>query len=125
MIWEGSVAILTYKEVVMPYVNRSGVNIYYETYGQGAPVVFLHPFTTNGYIWYFQTFSFARTHQCVVIDERGHGRSDKPQHGYAITEMAADVEAVLEELKLSKAILVGNSIGGMIVMQLNLDSPGR
>ncbi len=109
----------------MPYVNRRGVNIYYETYGQGEPLVFLHPFSTNGYIWYFQTFSFARTNQCVVIDERGHGRSDKPQHGYAITEMAADVEAVLDALKLHKAILVGNSIGGMIVMQLNLDSPGR
>jgi pimeloyl-ACP methyl ester carboxylesterase len=109
----------------MPYVNRSGVNIYYETYGQGDPLVFLHPFSTNGYIWYFQTFSFARTNQCVVLDERGHGRSDKPQQGYAIKEMAADVVAVLDELKLNKAILVGNSIGGMIVMQLNLDYPGR
>ena len=81
----------------MPHVNRSGVNIYYETYGQGVPLVFLHPFSTNGYIWYFQTFSFARTNQCVVIDERGHGRSDKPPQGYAITEMAADVMAVLDE----------------------------
>lgn len=61
----------------------------------------------------------------MVIDERGHGRSDKPQQGYAIKEMAADVVAVLDELKLNKAILVGNSIGGMIVMQLNLDYPGR
>jgi pimeloyl-ACP methyl ester carboxylesterase len=125
MIWEGSVSMLTEKEVVMPYVNRSGVNIYYETYGQGVPLVFLHPFSTNGYIWYFQTFSFARTNQCVVIDERGHGRSDKPPYGYAIKEMAADVVAVLDALKLTKAILVGNSIGGMIVMQLNLDYPGR
>jgi 3-oxoadipate enol-lactonase len=109
----------------MPYVNRNGVKIYYETYGQGFPIVFLHPFSTNGYIWYFQTFSFARTNQCVVIDERGHGRSDKPQQGYAIKEMAADVIAVLDELKLDKAVLVGNSIGGMIVMQLNLDYPER
>jgi pimeloyl-ACP methyl ester carboxylesterase len=109
----------------MPYVNRSGVNSYYETYGQGVPLVFLHSFSANGYIWYFQTFTFARTNQCVVIDERGHGRSDKPQHGYAIKEMAADVIAVLDELKLNRAILVGNSIGGMIVMQLNLDYPER
>lgn len=109
----------------MPYVNRNGVNIYYETYGKGFPIVFLHPFTTNGSIWTFQTYSFARANQCVVIDERGHGRSDKPQQGYAIKEMAADVVAVLNALQIAKAVFVGNSIGGMITMQLNLDAPDR
>jgi len=109
----------------MSYVKRAGVNIYYETYGKGFPIVFLHPFSTNGYIWYFQTFTFAQNHQCIVIDERGHGRSDKPQQGYAIKEMAADVVAVLDDLKINKAIFVGNSIGGMLVMQTNLDNPDR
>jgi len=109
----------------MPYVKRNDVNVYYETYGKGFPIVFLHPFSTNGYIWYFQTFAFARTNQCVVIDERGHGRSDKPQQGYAIKEMAADVVTVLDTLKIDKAVFVGNSIGGMILMQLNLDAPSR
>jgi 3-oxoadipate enol-lactonase len=109
----------------MPYAKRSGVNIYYETYGKGTPIVFLHPFSTNGYIWYFQNFTFAQSNKCVVIDERGHGRSDKPQQGYAIKEMAADVVAVLDELKIDKAILVGNSIGGMLTMQTNLDNPDR
>lgn len=109
----------------MPYAKRGGVNIYYETYGKGFPIVFLHPFSTNGYIWYFQTFTFAQTNQCIIVDERGHGRSDKPQQGYAIKEMAADVGAVLDDLKISKAILVGNSIGGMIAMQFNLDNPDR
>ncbi|MGE0823200.1 MAG: alpha/beta fold hydrolase [Candidatus Binatia bacterium] len=109
----------------MPYVKQNGVNIYYESYGKGFPIIFLHPFSTNGYIWYFQTFVFARTNQCIIIDERGHGRSDKPQQGYAIKEMAADVRAILDELKVSKAIFVGNSIGGMITMQCNLDYPDR
>lgn len=109
----------------MPHVNRNGVNIYYETYGKGFPVVFLHPFSTNGSIWTFQTYAFARTNQCVTIDERGHGRSDKPQQGYAIKEMAADVVAVLDTLQIPKAVFVGNSIGGMITMQLNLDAPDR
>ena len=109
----------------MPYAKSNGVNIYYETHGQGGPIVFLHPFSTNGYIWYFQVFPFAQTNQCVVIDERGHGRSDKPQQGYAIKEMAKDVAAVLDELKIDKTVLVGNSIGGMIAMQFNLDYPDR
>lgn len=109
----------------MPHINRNGVNIYYETYGKGDPIVFLHPFSTSGYIWTFQTFEFARTNQCIVIDERGHGRSDKPQQGYAMKEMAADVLAVLDTLKVNKAVFVGNSIGGMITMQINLDAPDR
>ena len=57
----------------MPYVNRSGVNIYYETYGQGEPLVFLHPFSTNGYIWYFQTFSFARTNPAILGERKNRG----------------------------------------------------
>jgi 3-oxoadipate enol-lactonase len=109
----------------MPYVKNDGVSIYYETYGRGVPIIFLHPFSTNGYIWYFQIFPLAQSHQCVVIDERGHGRSDKPQQGYAIKEMAKDVAAVLDELAIDAAVLVGNSIGGMIAMQCSLDYPDR
>jgi pimeloyl-ACP methyl ester carboxylesterase len=110
----------------MPYADSShGVKVFYDTYGQGVPVVFLHPWTTNGYIWYFQVFSFAQTRQVVVVDHRGHGRSDKPKDGYAIQEHARDVAAVLDALKIQKAVLVGNSIGGMIAMQFNLDYPDR
>lgn len=109
----------------MPYVKSDGIRIYYETYGRGVPIIFLHPFATNGYIWYFQIFPLAQTNQCVVLDERGHGRSDKPQQGYAITEMAKDVAAVLDDLTLDAAVLVGNSIGGMIAMQCSLDYPDR
>ncbi len=109
----------------MPYVNSDGVNIYYEEYGRGLPLVFLHPFSTNGYIWYFQIFTFALTNRCVVIDERGHGRSDKPRAGYAIPRMARDVAAVFDALKIERAVLIGNSIGGMIALQFNLDYPER
>ncbi len=109
----------------MPHIHRDGVNVYYESYGEGIPLVFLHPFSTNGYIWYFQTFKFAQDFQCIVVDHRGHGRSDKPESGYSIEEMAADVAAVLDATDNDAAILVGNSIGGMIAMQFNLDFPDR
>lgn len=109
----------------MPHVQRNSVNVYYESHGQGTPIVFLHPFSTNGNIWYFQTYTFAQDYQCITVDHRGHGRSDKPAQAYAISEMAADVAAILDQLKIDKAILVGNSIGGMIAMQFNLDFPDR
>jgi pimeloyl-ACP methyl ester carboxylesterase len=109
----------------MPYVTRNGVKIWYESYGQGLPVVFLHPWSTNRYIWSFQLFEFAREQRCIVLDHRGHGLSDKPAAGYAIAEMAADVAAVLDHAGVERAVLVGNSIGGMTAMQLSLDAPAR
>jgi pimeloyl-ACP methyl ester carboxylesterase len=109
----------------MPYADNRGVKIYYDCYGEGVPIVFLHPWTTNGGIWYFQVFPFARTNQVIVIDHRGHGRSDKPKNGYSIHEHAADVIAVLDAANVAQAVLVGNSIGGMMVMQVNLDHPDR
>jgi 3-oxoadipate enol-lactonase len=109
----------------MPLADNNGVKIFYDTYGQGQPIVFLHPWTTNGYIWYFQVFPFARTNHVIVVDHRGHGRSDKPKSGYSIQEHASDVRAVLDAAKADKAVLVGNSIGGMIAMQFALDHPDR
>ncbi len=109
----------------MPSINRKGVNVYYESFGQGLPIVFLHPWTTNRYIWSNQLFDFARDHRCLVVDHRGHGLSDKPASGYAITESAADVAAILDHAGIERAVLVGNSIGGMIAMQTSLDTPTR
>jgi 3-oxoadipate enol-lactonase len=109
----------------MPHINRNGVNVYYESHGAGLPIVFLHPWTTNRFIWASQVFEFAREHRCVVVDHRGHGLSDKPASGYAIGEMAADVVAILDHAGIDRAVLVGNSIGGMIAMQTSLDAPSR
>jgi 3-oxoadipate enol-lactonase len=109
----------------MPYVERNGVKVYYESFGQGAPLVFLHPITTNRYIWANQLFAFGIDHRVILIDHRGHGISDKPAHGYAISEMAADVVAILDDAGVDKAVLVGNSLGGMIAIQTNLDAPDR
>lgn len=109
----------------MPYSKRDGVNVYYESYGKGLPVVFLHPFSTNRTIWTFQLLAFARDHRCIVVDHRGHGVSDKPAAGYAITEMSKDVVAILDAAGVKSAVLVGNSIGGMIAMQTSLDAPDR
>ena len=110
----------------MPHITRNGVNVFYESFGSGSPaIVFLHPWTTNHYIWAFQVPAFAAKHRVIVVDHRGHGQSDKPAAGYAIGEMAADVAAILDHAGVDKAVLVGNSIGGMIAMQTNLDFPNR
>ncbi|HZO83410.1 MAG TPA: alpha/beta hydrolase [Candidatus Binataceae bacterium] len=114
------------EELSMPYADNHGTKIYYERWGNGGlPIVFLHPWSTNGYIWYYPLFHFARGRACVTLDHRGHGRSDKPLTGYSIQEHAADTAAVMAAAGIDKALVVGNSIGGMIAMQLCLDHPER
>ncbi len=110
----------------MPHINRNGVKVFYESFGAGDPaLVFLHPWSTNRFVWTFQLPVFAQRHRCIAVDHRGHGQSDKPADGYAISEMAADVVAILDDAGIDRAILVGNSIGGMIAMQTSLDAPER
>lgn len=109
----------------MPHVERQGVELYYECYGEGAPIVLVHPMATNHYLWTHQIFALARQHRVIAVDLRGHGRSSKPARGYAIAEMAADVLAVLDAEGVASAVLVGNSIGGMVALQTTLDAPAR
>ncbi len=109
----------------MPHVERNGVRVYYECFGQGAPVVLLHPMSTNRYFWTHQIFAFARERRVVVVDHRGHGLSDRPAGGYGVGEMAADVRAVLDHAGVDRAVLVGCSLGGMIALQTALDAPDR
>jgi len=110
----------------MPHITRNGVKVFYECMGQGSPaLVFLHPWSTNHYIWANQVNDFARNHRVMVMDHRGHGQSDKPASGYAIGEMAADVVAAMDAAGIERAVLIGNSIGGMVAMQTALDAPAR
>ena len=108
----------------MPFVEREpGVRVHYDDYGQGRPLVFLHGYSCNAWIWAYQVPLLAHRYRCIVIEARGHGRSSKPLSGYSIQDMAADDAAVLAALGIDRAILVGNSMGGMRSMQICLDNP--
>jgi pimeloyl-ACP methyl ester carboxylesterase len=109
----------------MPYAERDGIRIFYESFGEGAPLVFLHPLSMNRYAWVHQVFAFARSHRVIILDLRGHGLSDKPAGGYSIGEMARDVCAVLDHAGIEDAVLVGNSAGAMTAVQVALDAPPR
>ena len=80
----------------MPYIEREkGVRIHYNHYGRGFPIVFLHGFSANAWLWAYQAPVLAHKYRCIVIEARGHGMSSKPLTGYSIQEMAADDAAAL------------------------------
>ena len=102
----------------MPYVNNNGVRIHYHLEGKGQPLVLQHGFTHDIDDWREAGFvdALKDDNQLILVDARGHGRSDKPHdpQSYALDLRVSDVVAVLDELNLSKAHYCGYSMGGAI-----------
>jgi proline iminopeptidase len=99
------------------FVDAHGVLIYYVTFGSGPPLVVVHggPGADHTYFLPY-LLPLARTHRLVFIDERGSGRSQRLEDTslYTVENMADDVEAVREALKLGKISLLGHSYGGVL-----------
>src|SRR2546423_2545391 len=111
------------------YVERDGVNLYYEVYGSGEPTVFLLPTWSiiHSRHWKMQIPYLARHCRVVTFDGRGNGRSDRPlePEDYAETEFAADALAVLDATETERAFLVGFSMGAQRALLLAADRPER
>jgi non-heme chloroperoxidase len=92
--------------------NSTPIELYYEDHGSGSPVVLIHGWPLNGASWEKQTAALlAAGHRVITYDRRGFGRSSQPAVGYNYDTFAADLEAVLNTLKLTDVSLVGFSMG--------------
>lgn len=98
----------------MPYLTvNDDVNLYYNDWGSGKPIVLIHGWPLDADMWSEQAVYLAeRGHRVITYDRRGFGRSSQPWNGYEYDTLAADLNAVLEKLDLSGATLVGFSMGG-------------
>ena len=111
----------------MGRVEVDGVVTEYEVTGDGAPVVLLHGFPDSGRVWRNQVPALARAgFQVVVPDLRGYGRSGKPGdvQAYSLPLLAADVAAVLADLGISRAHVVGHDWGAALAWGLASLAPG-
>lgn len=89
------------------------VNLYYEDWGKGNPVVFIHGWPLSHQMWEHQMRVLPEAgFRCIGYDRRGFGKSDKPWTGYDYDMFADDLKAVLEQLDLQDVTLVGFSMGG-------------
>jgi pimeloyl-ACP methyl ester carboxylesterase len=98
-------------------VDSGGVGIEYEVTGEGRPVVLLHGFPDSGRVWREQVPALAEAgFRVIVPDERGYGRSDHPStvDAYAIPFLAGDVIAILDDLGIERAHLVGHDWGAAV-----------
>lgn len=109
----------------MPFVTSQGRAIYYERHGSGPAVVFLHGAGSNAATWWQQLPAFSKRYTCLTMDIRCFGRSVAPTSEFALPLFVADVLAVLDAAQAGQAVLVGQSLGGMIGLQVALRHPER
>jgi pimeloyl-ACP methyl ester carboxylesterase len=107
----------------MPILRIRDIHLYYETTGQGEPLLFIHGLGSSTRDWERQVAFFCRRYQVITFDVRGHGKSDKPPGPYSVRLFAADAGALIEALGLDRVHVVGISMGGMIAFQLAIDAP--
>lgn len=111
----------------MPHVKLpTGVDLYFETHGSGEPLVLVPSTAFSCEVWKpFQVPALSRELQLIIHDPRGTPRSRPTQKVYTINQMANDIVALLDHLKVPSAHLLGHSMGGRIALEMALNFPGR
>jgi len=103
----------------MPYAQRDGLQLYYEQEGTGEPeLLFVHGWCCDHTFYGPQVDHFKASHRVTTVDLRGCGESSKPDHGYDIPTLADDIAWLCDQAGITSPIVVGHSLGGMIVIEL-------
>ena len=108
----------------MPIIKAGSINLNYDIYGSGEPLLLIMGFGMPGIAW-MPLLPMLQGFQCIYFDNRGTGNSDQPQDGYTVAEMAEDTSNLLSALGIEKARVYGVSMGGMIAQELALRHPAQ
>ena len=109
----------------MPKIKVQDIDLYYEIHGEGYPMVLIRGLGSNADHWYTQTPVFSSRYRVVSFDNRGIGRSDKPNEPYTISMMADDTVGLMDALGISRAHILALSMGGMIAQEIALKYPEK
>lgn len=108
------------------YVEHAGARIWYVSYGAGATVILLHGGLGHSGNWGYQVPALLdRGYRVVLIDSRGHGRSTRDTRPFSYDLLASDLAAVMDQLQIARAVLVGWSDGACTALVFAAHSPER
>jgi pimeloyl-ACP methyl ester carboxylesterase len=107
----------------MPKTRVADIDIHYETYGQGEPLVLIMGLGGGSSMWWRQVAFFSPEYQVVTFDSRGVGLTDKPDTPYSMDMLVGDAAGLLERLGIISAHVYGVSMGGMVAQELALRYP--
>ncbi|GGM42080.1 alpha/beta hydrolase [Paraliobacillus quinghaiensis] len=104
-------------------IEANGIDFYYEIHGEGQPLLLLEGLGYGSWMWYKQVKELSKHFKVIIIDNRGVGYTDKPDEEYSIEMFADDAAAVLTKLGITKAHILGVSMGGFIAQQFAVSYP--
>ena len=107
----------------MSYVDVNGLHMYYETEGSGRPLVLIHGGLMSASMFGPMRTELAKARKVIAVDLQGHGRTadiDRPLHPKA---MAGDIVALIEQQKLGRVDLMGNSLGAGVALWVAILRP--
>ncbi len=111
----------------MPKVKVNDIQMYYETRGDGFPLLLIHGFLANVDCWdplYFIP-KLSERFKLIMFENRGAGRTDVSDKEYSIRLFADDAAGLMEELKIERAHVLGHSMGGMIAQEFAINYPEK
>jgi len=107
----------------MPYLQVNDIHMYYEIHGDGEPLVLIVGLGTDISEWDGIIRWLAKKYKVLAFDNRGAGRTDKPDILYSIEMMADDTAGLMQTLGIEQAYILGISMGGRIALALALQHP--
>ena len=106
------------------YAPVNGLNVYYEIYGEGQPLVLLHgSFMTIGTNWGHLIPELSKSRKVIAIEFQGHGHTNDSDRDYSFENFADDVAGVLKHLKVDSTDIVGYSLGAGVGLQVAIRHP--
>jgi pimeloyl-ACP methyl ester carboxylesterase len=106
------------------YIESNGLEVYYEHYGEGEPLLLVHGGTATSQSWKSHLPAFTEHFEVFTPDSRGHGRTDNPTGELGYRVMADDLASLIDALGLQRPLVLGYSDGGQIALELGLRYPG-
>ena len=103
----------------------NGLDMYFEVYGEGPPLFFLHGGTQSVALWHEYIEHFAETYEIYLVDLPGHGKSGSREDRFSYQTAHDQIEGLLTHLGLERINAVGYSLGGEVLLQLAVLDPDR
>ena len=107
------------------FAKVNGIRICYDIHGEKYPIILVHGFGDKKEHWLAQVGALSKHFKVIRFDNRGCGKSDRPDGPYSMELYADDINALMDYLGIKKAHIVGHSLGGMIVQNFVLKYPHR
>ncbi|HOE16793.1 MAG TPA: alpha/beta fold hydrolase [Syntrophorhabdaceae bacterium] len=109
----------------MPTVKVNDINMYHEIHGEGEPLVLINGAGAGVELLYWRIPKFSREYTLILFDNRGAGRSDRPEMAYTTELMADDLAGLFDVVGIDSAHVYGTSMGGMIAQHFALRYPEK